>query len=384
MEFFGDICEENLEIGLGMKYVILGKVFDLKIKDTGGETTSSKISFFGSNVSSTGKDQGRKALNIAVDEINKRDFLKKSIEFDSSVDVNDAALVGTRKLVKKESVPVFGKFSKYDIMCFPECSTLFKKTEYKTTMIQIIQGALDHPGYVSKSLADIEIKYPTNTSIVMLSTPFKTMTSHLLDTGFFQRFLLFIGNKDYIDIQNTSSNLAKEMINGSTSNNTPKKLNDFVDKVELAHRKRPIKHIVFSNGCMEKIKEYERMFISTRDEEFDKEEDKTLYATFQPRMVKTFIRLSAINSVYNSHEKVLPEDFNEPLEMMKWNIDSIVKLMRMRDDKIIKKPSTNEEIIKIISGAKNTTESYKRICKNEHVNMNKAIEIYKRVMDNKI
>ena len=389
MEYFNNISKENENIGLYLKYIVLGKVYSLKMMDTGRKETTLRLNFFCSDVSSTGKDKSREAIEELINKINDKRFLFKPLSFDKSVDVNDASLIGTKRKVNKEYVPIFGKFYNYDIMCFPECSSLFDKSEFKKTMIQTLQGALDQPGYISKSLAEIEIKYDTDTAIIMFSIPFKAMNTYLLDSGFFQRFLIYLGNKDYIDIENISKNLSGDIVTNKSSEDKSEELKEFVDRIEETWRQQPAGYAKFSKECLKKLDEFENIYLNYRIF-FNDDGDRIKFASFKPRTSKNLLRMSIINSIYNFHREVQPDDFNEPLELMKWHFESIKKLiikshLKDKDKSFIlgreRKLYNKERVRSLIKEHKgNQTELYHKICKSENVSIVTAIKIYKEVI----
>jgi hypothetical protein len=370
MTYFESMCKDNEMMGKMLQQILLGKVYATsKFIDTGGIQTTTKLSMFMSDVSSTGKDQGIKALERAVSEINKRNFLpirkdrKESIAFDKSVDVNDSSLVGGSRKKQGELIEIRGKFWYYDIMCFPECSTLFVDSEYKTTMLQTLQEAMDYPGFVSKSLNGIEIKYNTETSLVLASIPFNKMSSYLINTGFFQRMMVYIGDKDFVDINEISEKIGHDIINNNFTGEEEKELMSFIDKLEESWHTKP-STISFEKECNEKLDEWNEMFCKYRDMNSDID-IKNKFASFQPRSTKNLLRMSANWSIFNQHKQVKPEDFDEPMEIMQTTLEGIAKLTK----KIERYPKREENY---------DMEKLKEIIKN---NMNeKKMEIYSKII----
>ena len=168
MEYFESLNKGNEMWGLISEQILLGQINPIKLKTGNGIVIKPKISSVIMDKSSTGKGLMQTLLAYACFEIEKSMGMA-NVKFDTIVETQEAGLTGT---VVKHKI-AYGKLYNYDILIFPEASSLFVKSEHKKAMVMTLQCAIEDNGYVSKMVAGQEIKYKTNTRIapaVTLST----------------------------------------------------------------------------------------------------------------------------------------------------------------------------------------------------------------------
>lgn len=130
------------------------------------------------------------------------------LSYTQEVQITDAALVGTvdgkidqRNREKGYSAEdpefvnplILGAFGLYKVITFPEAKQMFKVGAHREDLMEIIQMALDSPGFVSKRLANnFPIKYKTDSTIIGTTYFLDEFEEILLKQGVFQRMMIMV------------------------------------------------------------------------------------------------------------------------------------------------------------------------------------------------
>lgn len=300
---FNKFCKSNEEIGELLEYLVIGQCIPTKFKWLGGILQKPRIHLTWIDLSSTGKNQAM----FLVEKISN----EMGIIYSEYTDSTEAGLIGTSKRTRIKGTdvyePVKGLLGDHNIIAFTEAESLFTGS-YKETMIKTLQSAMDEPGKVDKKLSNIRIKYKTDTSIILVSTPFNKFNSILLNSGLLQRSILFKGNKSADDIMKISDEIDKDVINEKNKISS-EDYEDYKNNLNEIIRLSP-EIIKFDKECLEFLSDFTK---KTRKKEEELETESvikgTLFTTYLPRAKNNLFKLAVIDAIKNKENIVKKKNF---------------------------------------------------------------------------
>jgi len=172
-----------------MLHSFLGSYLDLRFL-SGAFFSSTRCHSFLVQNPSTGKSQAQKAVFFLLQ--------RAGIPATYTVKMTDAALLGTilldKKILQKDSRDIekavirkYGELYHKKWIGWDEGDTLLRNSPYSENTTDILQMAMDEPGYVSKQLSLGSIEYYSNTTISACSYPTTTFSKTAFEKGFLQR-----------------------------------------------------------------------------------------------------------------------------------------------------------------------------------------------------
>lgn len=319
---FNIMSKNNEVMGKILCHQVIGKYINTKIRWLGGEEINTKIHVICTDLSSSGKDQARKVVENISDKL--------GLKYQDYTESTDAGLVGSHHKKGGEYITKKGLFSEKDIISFSEAETLFNETEYNINTIKILQKATDHPGKVSKVLSTGIIDYNTETSILLLSTPFKAMKNLLLTQGLFQRCFYYKGDKTTNDILALSKEIRDEIskANGENTDNIyyNSKIKDFIDTLkDIARFAPPI--MKFSDNIDEAFMVWDD-FYKNKLKSLTEMQQETL-ATYKIRAEQMIFKLATHYAIFDKRDIANKEDFLKAIELVEIHIENISSLIHI-------------------------------------------------------
>lgn len=376
MEYFESLNKGNEMWGLISEQILLGQINPIKLKTGNGIVIKPKISSVIMDKSSTGKGLMQTLLAYACSEIEKSMGMA-NVKFDTIVETQEAGLTGT--VVKHEIA--YGKLYNYDILIFPEASSLFVKSEHKKAMVMTLQCAIEDNGYVSKMVAGQEIKYKTNTSVILCSTPFDAADSILTKDGIFQRCIVSYNNRSYDEIENNFENSRLSLCENTYEDKFEPCLESIIKAIKVA-RESP-KIVTIPNEVNKVItKEMREVFSKERELITDKK-NRDVFDGYLMRAGTNADKM-ALNMMFISKKKEIDlECYEIPMRIYKHHIKSIRKMFNKSKTKVRNKRFNRNRVATIIKEHQgNATSLYHKIEESEGVSWVTAIRIYKKVTNN--
>lgn len=227
---------------------IVDKYFTPGIK-IGNDVLRYRLSLLLISPSRSGKGQATKVSKWLLEAA--------GIEWIKLTSFTDAALIGSidRERIKQmKSIPpemllnnpelgeminpvIPGELSRSRVIFFDEAKTMISPNRWTQNTLEILQEALDDPGWVRKKLADVHpIEYETHVSIIATTYYLKSFHQTLLEQGLFQRMLVLVNNFTPDMRNKLNKALCKDWSDENTKKNTialGKELRDIVSVANI-------------------------------------------------------------------------------------------------------------------------------------------------------
>lgn len=176
---------KNDHIYLPLFHVVIGKAMKARMI-WGGREMSIREHLFITQQSGTGKSEAVKSAKLLLE----KQFGQKARIITTAT---DASLVGqfteTQNGKKRETKISYGALYDCDLLDWDEGSVVVKGGRFAENISDILQMAMDEPGFVSKLLGRGVIEFYTNASIVAGSYEFDRFSTTMFEKGMLQRML---------------------------------------------------------------------------------------------------------------------------------------------------------------------------------------------------
>lgn len=323
------------------------------------------------------------------------------LSYTQEVEITDAALVGTidakieQRNREKGYSPedpdfvnplILGALGLYKVITFPEAKMMFKVGAHKENLLEIIQMALDSPGYVSKRLANnFPIKYKTDATIIGTTYFLDEFEEILLKQGMFQRMMIFV---DQFGMEKRSQ-LNGAMIRRPKDLLTPEEIYPALGEL--------------SDIILEKTSSFERGFVFDKNEygqkafeqlegarmkEIDARfigKDREIMLPYTTSVVNMHHKLACVAAIFNESDSITEREVQDTQQDIATSLSCVVNDIISRVSGT--KPAKIQKMIKsmLMQQPEGLSIRYikEEIDKNYHVNQRQTNQVLRGMLTNK-